>query len=829
MTTFEVPVPNQREAATCAARLHWIRKADRPMMGLKTSAAMVDTLPIARLARRMLAEYGRGQIYEWIHAHLLCKPVFDVDGKATETTAEALLAAALAGLVTFFGGEMPKGVILAASHGGEKLSYRIFVPGYRMRLGLDGRSGGPFDPAIYSTNQKLRMPGSIKTPQDTRVLKLIDDQGDDVEPMLELLQATIVQAVEDEWPLLEEADNVVAVRPRADIEAVDGAGPPEQPPRKRGRPCKKESIPEGHIAILRDMGFRNPRWTGTGPKGYWFTVDNRDAEHPCPNCTCVHESCKWAFIDDPTDDVYKVKNFSARCKTKTRPKDTAQGAVEAIIPACNDFASAVAALSLDDEQSSKLLNTAHQCVVTVACTRPDCTACTRTHDSQLYDCTQIVPSQCWTVRNRDNSCPGRVFHHSNQLEGHLGPMVEGDIDNVRLAQFFLLGNEATLHYNAEIRDVYRWQSAGKLHGPSSRVFRWKKLTRESFQTFVSLWFSRAFFGIKQLPEFKKSAAKISKILARLDSHISHILVNIRGMLTEKCDGRVMDGNPYLLGTDNGVVNLKAVDPDTGRFTTLLRDALPEDLVTRSVGYSTPKGGLQDTDMAAAVEAVFAQIYPVEEERRFFQLYGGYCLLGNHHAKGFMCLTDRRKGDNGKSTAVQLLHRALGEDYVIDNKQNLLYATTVNAHDSGMMAFEGKRLAIMEELSANRTLDTSMLEQISGGTTHVAVCPAGAHETRSMLWSAKLITVFNEGCTPKFKVEDDAFTKRMIVMPHRSFFCKDDAARLAHAGKPHTFDADGAKIEACTSSTAPGGSGGHVSRSCCRSGHSAFLPHLTWYR
>ena len=65
----------------------------------------------------------------------------------------------------------------------------------------------------------------------------------------------------------------------------------------------------------------------------------------------------------------------------------------------------------------------------------------------------------------------------------------------------------------------------------------------------------------------------------------------------------------------------------------------------------------------------------------------------------------------------------------------------------------------------------------------------------MLWSAKLITVFNEGCALKFKVEDDAFTKRMIVMPHRAFFCKDDAARAAHAGEEHTFDEDGAKLEA----------------------------------
>ena len=34
-----------------------------------------------------------------------------------------------------------------------------------------------------------------------------------------------------------------------------------------------------------------------------------------------------------------------------------------------------------------------------------------------------------------------------------------------------------------------------------------------------------------------------------------------------------------------------------------------------------------------------------------------------------------------------------------------------------------------------------------------------------------------------------------VLPHRSFFCKDDSAREAHAGEQYTFDANGAVIEA----------------------------------
>ena len=115
--------------------------------------------------------------------------------------------------------------------------------------------------------------------------------------------------------------------------------------------------------------------------------------------------------------------------------------------------------------------------------------------------------------------------------------------------------------------------------------------------------------------------------------------------------------------------------------------------------------------------------------------------------------------------------------------------------SGMMAFEGKRLALMEELSASRALDTSFLKQITGGESSISVRAANSATTRAMPWSAKIITVFNEGCAPRFKVEDEAFTKRMIVMPHRSLFCKDQAMWAAHGEEDNTYRADGAKIDA----------------------------------
>ena len=788
-----------------------------------------------RLIKLIVANYGKVSFFEWLHAEEIAMPYFDVDGSTNETTADALLADALDGIDRFFG-FTPANVRIAESHGGTKLSYRFYVPGYRMvigdmkkrlvRLGLD--KNRPFDGAVYGVNQKLRTVGSYKTPEDRRVLRLYEAEVDAA-----AVAQTLVKVVEAEWPMIQEPGTLksvppppppppppqvtatpaapipatppapVPIQPAKSTRGEDPMPPTETPPasspstssavavmpapkRARGRPPKQQAIPQEHHAVLLGAGFTNPKFVSATDKGYAFTADNRDR---CPNCGHDHERHNWWLIEK--EDVYMVASYSDRCKTSRIPK-----VVESIVPACETFEDSLALLNLDQEQAGKLRGALHyhQTVVKVACYRPECLACERHHDCTTYTAQQIIPRHCWSVRNDDNSCRGRIFHHTSRLADKLHSLFVCPNEE-SLIGLFLEGHVGTIHVERHTRTTYLWDCAPRGGG------RWRKLTATEFESHVGHWLNTLLQGIAGLAEFKDHEKAVKQAQGKVTpGGIAKLKQQIQGRISLQAmqggqQEAVMDGNPLLLGAGANVIELKAVDEAKGGHTTILRPARPEDLVTKSVGYDIPDTGFED---AAAVEAVFAQIYPVEEERRFFQLYGGYCLLGNNPAKGFLCLTDRRKGDNGKSTAVRLLRRALGDDYVIDNKQNLLYearySNNVNAHDAGMLAFEGKRLAIMEELSASRTLDTSVMKQLTGGEARISVRAAGAADTRAMAWSAKLITVFNEGCAPRFKAEDDAFTKRMIVMPHRSFFCKDAAAKELHNGEANTFDADGAKIE-----------------------------------
>ena len=341
------------------------------VVGLKAPRARVEYVDAGVLVRRMLAEYGRAQLFEWYQAAMIGKIVFDVDGHVhlpSGTTAQSLLQAALRAVDAFFG-FTPADVVVASSHAGvsdgDKLSYRIFVPGFRMaltdvkkrilRLGLDGKAGGPFDPAIYGANQKLRCVGSIKTPDDRRVLKLIDADHNDVQPTADLLRATLVQEVDAAWPLLTEttppsADALPNVAVRKRLQPVPAVADEAQvavcpaPKRQRGRPPKDSSIPPDVLAILLDMHFVDPRFVAATPDGFAFDAKNRDR---CPNCVHDHTRQNWWCIPKPDEVV--VANYSERCVVKRYPR-----VIEAIVPVHANFEDSLALLNLDDDQAGKL-------------------------------------------------------------------------------------------------------------------------------------------------------------------------------------------------------------------------------------------------------------------------------------------------------------------------------------------------------------------------------------------------------------------------------------------------------------------------------------------
>ena len=184
-----------------------------------------------------------------------------------------------------------------------------------------------------------------------------------------------------------------------------------------------------------------------------------------------------------------------------------------------------------------------------------------------------------------------------------------------------------------------------------REGRWLPVTSARLSNIISRWCTFIIKGIGGLLEGESSSYH-GKTLSRqgglgsVAREVACCFANVPHGSRPDFDSQV-----DLLGFDNGVMDLAAHAFRPGRRA---------DFITRSTGYA-----YQPSSPAAkaAVETAFEQIYPVEEERDIVQRFCGYALSGRTDQKYFMALTDRRRGDNGKSTVLGLIMAALG-DYAL---------------------------------------------------------------------------------------------------------------------------------------------------------------------
>ena len=770
------------------------------VFGLKARAARVETATAERLVRRMLASYGTDELYEWYHAHTIGKLVFDIDGKPAAIDAPTLLADSLRAVHTFLGHE-PACVRIAASHGPNKLSFRIFVPGYRMaladikkrivRLKLD--KDRPFDSAIYGSNQKLRMVGSIKTKEDRRPLKLIDATGAPVAPTPDLLLDTLVQVVDPAWPLLEEAaaagpsiqqslDSASAKRHKA--AASPTTSPPTNVPAttlvatgsQLGRVPKDETLPDELRTLLRAKGFLNvrPRRRTAGHEGYNFTCDNRTAKDPCPCCAPrFHENHNYCAYEG--DTFYIVFNYSEHCN-KVRLTKPATPGMEIIPCPTGDLKASVDQLDLDltgvliDYQGAD----SHLHVYEVPGTKETCAACSGSHGApHMYSLTEVRRHHCWSLTHlgEDARCPGCFFWYSSTWAEH-------DVREIMTAP---TPWSCAVLFERCFKGVVTCDS----NGDDFKMFngkRWVDLTTIQLSTHITTWLmdivrKAGTMACLDSEEDKKALRRLHTFVGAAPNQ-ENVLKKVRGLFSVH-DKPEFDANPNLLGCDNCVIDLK-----TQPY--VVRAPRVEDYVSLSTGYDFKQPSDQER---ADFEDFMAKIYPVEEERDFVQRFMGYALLGEVTEQYFLILSDTRKGGNGKTTIQALMTSALGQDYSIrEAKQAFLYtpryADNLNSHDAGMLAFKNKRLVFFEELSSQYSLNTERLKQVTGGSC-MAVRQAHSKDTFGMPWKAKVVLLFNEGKMPNFEAGEGALIRRMLVVQHRSKFC-DESTYEEERERPHTF-------------------------------------------
>ena len=213
---------------------------------------------------------------------------------------------------------------------------------------------------------------------------------------------------------------------------------------------------------------------------------------------------------------------------------------------------------------------------------------------------------------------------------------------------------------------------------------------------------------------------------------------------------------------------------------------PEDFVQNHAMWSYDSKEAQK--YKAELKDFLRKVLPIKAERRTTMRFFATLLSGRRVTKKFLVLTDRRAGNNGKSTFMTLIRRFFGAMYSVE-KTNAVCRPAISSkdkdsHDAGLQAFAGKRLLTAEELKKWMILNDEFIKKFAGGQGQMADGRKfGKGGLFNYVWSAGIVLIFNEGDMPKIDTADAALLGRTLVAPFRSLF-------LEHPGpEEYTFQVD----------------------------------------
>lgn len=208
----------------------------------------------------------------------------------------------------------------------------------------------------------------------------------------------------------------------------------------------------------------------------------------------------------------------------------------------------------------------------------------------------------------------------------------------------------------------------------------------------------------------------------------------------------LDNDPYLLGVNNGVVDLRKG---------LLLPPNPNLLVTKYCNIEfNPKA------TCPRFCAFLEQISPIKEQRNFLVLVLAYFLTGLSREQLWFFF--HGIGSNGKSVLITLLETLLG-DYATKIPTDMLmqqYRSSGGAAPD-LLLLQGKRLVFCNETKEGQRIDDARLKDLTGGDTIIGR-PLYSNKHISFAPTHKLVVVGNYHPT----VSDDShgFWRRVVLYP-----------------------------------------------------------------
>ena len=213
----------------------------------------------------------------------------------------------------------------------------------------------------------------------------------------------------------------------------------------------------------------------------------------------------------------------------------------------------------------------------------------------------------------------------------------------------------------------------------------------------------------------------------------------------------IDARPDLLGTPNGVVNLR-----TGKLSPFSHD----EIITRRVPIT-----YNPTATCPRWEKFLREVLgPDKETQEHFQRLVGYLFTGETREQQMWLLIGA--GSNGKSTLLRTLMMTMGPGYSQQAAEEVLVKkSTSGGASSELVRLKGVRTAVLTETDHGQALHESRVKALVSGD--VITARALYENYQQFAPMAKYLLATNH--LPNVKGSDEGIWRRLVVIPFLAHF------------------------------------------------------------
>ncbi len=241
-------------------------------------------------------------------------------------------------------------------------------------------------------------------------------------------------------------------------------------------------------------------------------------------------------------------------------------------------------------------------------------------------------------------------------------------------------------------------------------------------------------------------------------------------------GQQLDTNQYLIGLDNGVVELMRPG-DSGSSTWkdhpegwLFRPGTPADMISKTTGYDFEPDWATATKYRNEYTRYISKVFK-GPEMEHFKLISAWILCGDNSLRRKFLLMPGH-GGNSKSVLTNFLSKVLG-DYFFTMDSSAIQESSIHRddeeHSTKLSTMPGCRVAIAHEPNRGQPYNQSKIKKMTGGDTFSARPAHGrATDIVNFIPQTAVMQMMNYPDLPTYK-PDPAFYKRIDVLEMKSQF------------------------------------------------------------